>query len=53
MNSNNLKKIVIIGIAVIGLYSILLSFSDLELVSDQLVNFKIEFELNLFEGITG
>ena len=33
----------IIGISVIGLYSIFLSFSDLNLISDQLANFKIEF----------
>ena len=52
MNSNNLKKIVIIGIAVIGLYSILLSFSDLELISDQLVNFKIEFLIPILILVT-
>ena len=33
----------IVGISVIGLYSIFLSFSDLNLISDQLANFKIEF----------
>ena len=52
MNSNNLKKIVIIGIAIIGLYSILLSFSDLELISDQLANFKIEFLLPILTLVT-
>ena len=43
MISSNLKKILIVGISVIGLYSIFLSFSDLNLISDQLANFKIEF----------
>jgi len=52
MGSNNLKKILIISIAVIGLYSILLSFSDLNLISDQLVNFKIEFLLPILTLVT-
>ena len=43
MISSNLKKILIVGISVIGLYSIFLSFSDLNLISEQLANFKIEF----------
>ena len=43
MISSNLKKILIIGVAIIGFYSIILSFSDLNLVSDQLINFKIEY----------
>ena len=33
----------IVGISVIGLYSIFLSFSDLNLISDALLNFKTEF----------
>ena len=52
MSSNNLKKILIIGIAIIGLYSILLSFSDLDLISDQLANFKIEFLLPVLILVT-
>lgn len=43
MISNNLKKIVIVAISVIGVYSVFLSFSDLNLISDVLINFKIEF----------
>ena len=43
MISSNLKKILIIGVAIIGFYSIILSFSDLNLVFDQLINFKIEY----------
>ena len=43
MISSNLKKILIIGVAIIGFYSIILSFSDLNLVSDQLINFKVEY----------
>ena len=52
MNSNNLKKILIVGISVIGLYSILLSFSDLNLISDQLANFKTEFLLPILILVT-
>jgi len=52
MSSNNLKKILIIGIAIIGLYSVLLSFSDLDLISDQLANFKIEFLLPVLILVT-
>ncbi|SVA40861.1 uncharacterized protein METZ01_LOCUS93715, partial [marine metagenome] len=43
MISSNLKKILIVSVAIIGFYSIILSFSDLNLVSDQLINFKIEY----------
>ena len=43
MISISLKKILIVCISVIGLYSILLSFSDLNLISDALLNFKTEF----------
>tara|TARA_Y100001949_G_scaffold97216_1_gene82002 strand:- start:340 stop:1293 length:954 start_codon:yes stop_codon:yes gene_type:complete len=52
MNSNNLKKILIVGISVIGLYSIFLSFSDLNLISDQLANFKTEFLLPILILVT-
>ena len=43
MISSNLKKILVVSVAIIGFYSIILSFSDLNLVSDQLINFKIEY----------
>ena len=43
MISISLKKILIVCISVIGLYSIFLSFSDLNLISDALLNFKTEF----------
>ena len=52
MISSNLKKILIVGISVIGLYSIFLSFSDLNLISDQLANFKIEFLLPILILVT-
>lgn len=48
----SLKKIVIICISVIGLYSILFSLSDLNLISNQLVNFKFEFLLPILVLIT-
>ena len=52
MISSNLKKILIVGISVIGLYSIFLSFSDLNLISDQLANFKTEFLLPILILVT-
>ena len=42
----------IVGISVIGLYSIFLSFSDLNLISDQLANFKTEFLLPILILVT-
>jgi len=48
----NLKKIIIILISVIGLYSILLSFSDFTLISNTLGNLKLEFLPPIFILVT-
>jgi len=48
----NIKKIIIVFISVIALYSILISLSDLTLIYDALINLKLEFLPLIFILVT-
>jgi len=48
----NIKKIIVVFISVIALYSILISLSDLALISDALMNLKLEFLPLIFILVT-